>query len=154
MDQHRRTDGQPGRHALSRIRACVLIAGAINTAAAVAQHEDFVVNVPVELEAMEPEVHTVQVWCYVHTAGSGEGERLGEGEASVPMPESGDFSGVVRVPIALRPGKDPREARGYVCRLMFPGGSTMEAQRDRGTPSAQPSPGTMPVLQIRGLLPR
>ena len=70
------------------------------------------------------------------------------------MPESGDFNGVVRVPIALLPGKERRDARGYVCSLMFPGGSTMEAERDRGTAGAQPSPGTLPVLQIRGMLPR
>ena len=124
---------------------------ALSCAAGTARAEDFVINVPVELEAMEPDVHSVDVSCYVH--GASEGVRIGRGDASVPMPESGDFSGVVRVPIALLPGKDPRDARGYVCRLMFPGGSTMEAERDRGTPAAQPSPGTTPVLQIRGQLP-
>jgi hypothetical protein len=59
----------------------------------------------------------------------------------------------VRVPISLLAGKEREEARGYVCSLMFPGGSTMQAERDRGTPGAQASPGTTPVLQIRGSLP-
>jgi len=126
----------------------------MGAAVAGAPAEDLVINVPVELEAMEPEVHSVQVACYVHASGDGAAARMGEGEARLPMPESGDFNGVVRVPIALLPGKERRNARGYVCSLMFPGGSTMEAERDRGTPSAQPSPGTLPVLQIRGMLPR
>ena len=68
--------------------------------------------------------------------------------------ESGDFNGVVRVPISLLPGKERRDAHGYVCSLMFPGGESMETERDRGTQGAQPSPGTTPVLQIRGVLPR
>ena len=153
MDQHRRAHRQSVRHALSRLCAGCLLA-ALGTAVMDAQAEDFVINVPVELEAMEPDVHTVQVSCYVHATGDGDAARLGEGEASLPMPESGDFNGVVRVPIVLLPGKERRDARGYVCSLMFPGGSTMEAERDRGTPGAQPSPGTLPVLQIRGSLPR
>jgi hypothetical protein len=153
MDQHRRTHRQSIRHALSRLCACCLLAAAMGAAAGV-QAEDFVINVPVELEAMEPEVHIVQVSCYVHAIGSGDGARLGEGEASMPMPESGDFNGVVRVPIVLLPGRERRDAHAYVCSLMFPGGATMEAERDLGRPAAQPSPGTMPVLQIRGLLPR
>jgi hypothetical protein len=109
--------------------------------------------VPVQLEAMEPEVRTVQVSCYVYAGGGSDGVRVGEGEASVAMPETGDFDGVVRVPISLLAGKEREEARSYVCSLMFPGGSTMQAERDRGTPGAQASPGTTPVLQIRGSLP-
>jgi hypothetical protein len=147
MDQHRRGHRQSIRHALS-----VFVAGGLALSCAAARAEDFVINVPVELEAMEPDVHSVEVSCYVH--GASDGVRIGRGDASVPMPEGGDFSGVVRVPIALLPGKDHRDARGYVCSLMFPGGSTMEVERDRGTPAAQPSPGTTPVLQIRGQLPR
>ena len=146
MDQYRRAHRQSVRDALSAI--ALAVAGWA-TAAGV---DDFIINVPVELEAMEPEVHSVQVSCYVH--GASDGVRIGYGDAGVPMPESGDFSGVVRVPISLLPGKDHRDARGYVCSLMFPGGSTMEQERDRGTPGAQPSPGTTPVLQIRGQLPR
>ena len=146
MDQHRRAHRQSIRNALSAI--ALAVAGCAVT---VARADELVINVPVELEAMEPEVHTVQVSCYVH--GASDGVRLGRGEASVPMPESGDFSGVVRVPILLLPGKDQQDARGYVCSLMFPGGSSMEAERDRGNPGAQPSPGTTPVLQIRGVLP-
>jgi len=147
MDQHRRGHRQSVCHALSA-GALALVA----CAAGAARAEDFIINVPVELEAMEPEVERVQVSCYVH--GASDGVRIGRGEASVPMPEGGDFSGVVRVPIVLLPGKDRQDARGYVCSLMFPGGSTMEAERERGTPGAQPSPGTTPVLQIRGQLPR
>ena len=123
-------------------------------AAGVVHAEDIVINVPVELEAMEPQVHTVQVSCYVHGSGGSEAPRLGSGEASVPMPESGDFSGIVRVPVSLLPGKERRDAAGYVCSLMFPGGTTMQEERERGTPAAQSSPGTTPVLEIRGLLPR
>ncbi len=150
MDQYGRCHRQPIRHALSAIAAGAL-AVALSGAAAV-RGEDLVINVPVELEAMEPEVHSVQVSCFVYAAT--ESVRIGAGEAGVPMPEGGDFSGVVRVPIALLPGKDRRDARGYVCSLMFPGGSSMEDERDRGTPAAQSSPGTTPVLHIRGLLPR
>jgi hypothetical protein len=130
------------------------LAAALSSAAAAVRAADFVINVSVELEAMEPQVHSVQVSCYVHATSNSAGARVGAGEASVAMPEDGDFTGVVRVPIALLPGKERREARGYVCNLMFPGGETMEAERDRGTPGAQSSPGTTPVLQIRGLLPR
>ena len=152
MDQYRGRDGQSIRHALSLFIWGVL-AAALDCAAVSARAEDFIVNVPVQLEAMQPEVHTVQVSCYVHAGGGSERVRIGEGEASVAMPESGDFDGVVRVPISLMAGKARDEARGYVCSLMFPGGSTMQAERDRGTPGAQPSPGTTPVLQIRGSLP-
>jgi len=154
MDQHRGRHRQPVCHALGRLAAGIGLAAALIGAAAAAIAEDIVINVPVELEAMEPEVHTVLVSCYVHGAAGSDGPRIGFGEASVPMPESGDFNGVVRVPITLDAGKERREARGYVCSLMFPGGATMEAERDRGTPGAQPSPGTTPVLQIRGALPR
>ena len=150
MDQHRRGHRQPIRHALS-VCAAGALAVALSCAASAVRAEDFVINVPVELEAMEPEVHTVQVSCYVHAAS--DGVHVGKGEASVPMPEGGDFSGVVRVPISLLAGKDRRDAKGYVCSLMFPGGATMESERDRGTPGAQASPGTTPVLQIRGVLP-
>jgi hypothetical protein len=151
MDQHRRAHRQSIRHAL-RVGAGILLAAALHGAAAHA--EDFIINVPVELEAMEPEVHTIQVSCYVHASAGGDAMRVGAGDASVPMPESGDFTGVVRVPITLLPGKERRDAHGFVCTLMFPGGASMETERDRGTPGAQPSPGTTPVLEIRGVLPR
>jgi hypothetical protein len=146
MDQHRRAHRQSIRDALNAMALAVTCC-----AAAGARAEDLVINVPVELEAMEPEVHSVQVSCYVH--GEVDGVRMGYGDASAPMPEDGDFHGVVRVPIVLLPGKDSRDARGYVCSLMFPGGTTMAQERDRGTPGAQPSPGTTPVLQIRGVFP-
>jgi hypothetical protein len=154
MDQHRGRYRQPIRHALRHAAVGAWLTSALVGGAAGAIAGDFVVNVPVELEAMEPEVHTVQVSCYVHGAAGTDAPPIGSGEASVPMPESGDFNGVVRVPITLQQGKERREARAYVCNLMFPGGSTMEAERDRGTPGAQASPGTTPVLQIRGVLPR
>ena len=76
MDQHRRAHRQSVRHALSRLCAGCLLA-ALGTAVMGAQAEDFVINVPVELEAMEPEVHTVQVSCYVHATGDGDAARLG-----------------------------------------------------------------------------
>ena len=56
--------------------------------------------------------------------------------------------------LVLSQTEDRRDARGFVCSLMFPGGSTMEAERIRGRPGAQASPGTTPVLHIRGRLPR
>jgi hypothetical protein len=116
--------------------------------------EDFVINVPVDVQDMDSSVRQVQVSCYVHAAEAGEGEHLGMGVAAVPMPDSGAFTGVVRVAIDVLPDKDAQRARGYVCTLMFPNGLSMEAERDRGTPGAQSKPGTLPVLQIRGSLPR
>jgi len=116
--------------------------------------EDFVINVPVDVQEMDPSVQQVQVSCYVHAAETGDGERIGSGTAVVPMPEGGAFNGVVRVAVAVLPDKDAQRARGYVCSLMFPNGLSMETERDRGTPGAQPKPGTSPVLQINGILPR
>jgi hypothetical protein len=60
MDQHRRAHRQSIRNALSAI--ALTVAGC---AAIVAHADDLIINVPVELEAMEPEVHAVQVSCYV-----------------------------------------------------------------------------------------
>ena len=117
--------------------------------------EEFVINVPVDVQDMDPIVYQViEVSCYVQAAESGDGERIGVGRATQSMPEGGTFSGVVRVPIDVLPGKDPSRARGFVCSLMSPDGLTMEVERDRGTPEAQVKPGTSPVLQIRGALPR
>ncbi len=116
--------------------------------------EDFVINVPVDVSDMEPDVQQVQVSCYVHATENEDGERIGVGIGVAPIATTGEFNGVVRVPIDALPGRDVNRAQGFVCTLMFSNGLSMETERDRGTQGAQVKPGTSPTLQIRGALPR
>jgi len=127
--------------------------------------EDFNFSVPVQVNNLLPEVSAIGVKCGARSEGLAPnitGGDIGESTLfsstttdTVPVPDSGNMSTSINVKFNARNGKDPNDAKKYVCYLW------VIAQTDSGSRVStrasnnnylfsQPKPGTTFVGQVSG----
>lgn len=119
------------------------VAAALFAFASAASAADFTFNVPLSLKSISPGDVAGNIYCQVYStvpppglgvipAGSAS---MGAGSTPITLSKGG-YAGTVAVAVDVNPGKDPANARGYICHLMLGG------QRCVVSPDSQPCRGT------------
>ena len=85
------------------------------------QAQDFIFDVPVDVRSLPALISQITVSCYVHNLDSRgsfgtPATQLASG-ATVQALDRGTFTGRVRVPVTMPPGRAPRDAQAWICSL-------------------------------------
>lgn len=113
---------------------------------------EFTLNVPVEVQALMPEINTYQVLCYLHvgpTQTDPNGD--GVGHTYFDVDADGNFSGVVTVEVDTEDGVSPNSITRYTCQLNFDGARPgyLQTSDERWLTK----PGTEAVTLVEGSIP-
>jgi hypothetical protein len=118
------------------------VAAALFASASAASAADFTFNVPVSLKSISPPDVAGYVYCQVYSTvpppglGNIPAGSASMGAGSTPFTlAKGGYAGTVAVAVDVSAGKDPANARGYICHLMLGG------QRCVVSPDSQPCRG-------------
>ena len=80
--------------------------------------EDFTFHVPINLQSLHPDVSRIQVSCYVFpTQGVDWSNKLGQKIIYFDRPANGNFSQTVTVAFDADSGKNPGDAKHYLCKF-------------------------------------
>jgi len=131
----------------------------------VSHAEDFNFTVPVQVNNLLPEVSAIGVKCGARSEALSPniiGGDIGQSTLysssttdTVPVPDSGNLSTTVNVKFNAKNGKDPNDAKKYVCYLWVIARTVSGSNVSTKVPSnnylfSQPKPGTEFVGQVSG----